>query len=204
MLYACHRFDVSKSLSGNAAARNFWITHFGAENHSVDTARFIETLLFASADTGAVEYKEEHRRVVYRTIEQIVDNNRDGSVSPHEFHSFLKYFGPLKSCVAKVVGSLVDLKSSPPQVYSWFSWRAMDRADVRKSMPLVPGTFILRYVQHHTQHKKNQFDSALRYLSFPFYHFMPSLHNCSSSLWSFLCNHHTTKTTTKDSVHMLC
>lgn len=56
-----------------------------------------------------------------------LDNNRDGRVSPHEFASFLTYFGPLNQCCNKAVGSLLDLRASPPRQYPWFSWRALDR-----------------------------------------------------------------------------
>lgn len=45
-----NRYDVTKSLSGEA--RDFWVTHFGAEHHSVETSRFIEVLIHASNSKG--------------------------------------------------------------------------------------------------------------------------------------------------------
>lgn len=36
------------------------------------------------------------------------DANSDGNVSPQEFLSFLQFFGPLDSCVDKVVRSILD------------------------------------------------------------------------------------------------
>ncbi len=142
---ASRRYDVSKTLT-DEAARKFWITHFGAENHSVDTSRFIETLLFmAAGDEGdRTEYKDDHRRLIYSTIEQIVDNNRDGSVSPYEFGVFLKFFGPLEKCCQKVVNSLVNLNVSPPSLHAWFCWRSMDRKDVNENLTKEDGIFVIR------------------------------------------------------------
>eukprot|EP00455_Lapot_gusevi_P046269 TRINITY_DN605_c0_g1_i2.p1 TRINITY_DN605_c0_g1~~TRINITY_DN605_c0_g1_i2.p1 ORF type:complete len:778 (+),score=175.47 TRINITY_DN605_c0_g1_i2:78-2411(+) len=149
-LRSARRFDVTRALEGvemdvscKIAAKNFWIDNFGAENHSVPTPRFIETLL--SSFGGHLTLKEKHRQVVYTIIRKIVDVNNDGSVSPNEFLRFLQLFGPLDLCIARVKDSLLDFSVDPPVQFPWFSWQQMSRDDTNAILPSQgPGTFLIR------------------------------------------------------------
>jgi len=88
--------------------------------------------------------QEDHRRVIYQTIEQIVDGNRDGSVSPYEFGVFLKFFGPLEKAMETVCKSIDQFETSPAKVHAWFCWRSMDRKDVNDNLGTEDGTFVIR------------------------------------------------------------
>jgi hypothetical protein len=99
-------------------------------------------------------------------MEHILDNNKDGSVSPLEFNDFLKYFGPLHQCKyflqstnnkiltsfigllcgvtgCKKVCALIDWEASPKTMFPWFRWNTMDRQD-ENVIPLEKGIFFIR------------------------------------------------------------
>jgi hypothetical protein len=99
-------FDVRSILEHDQSARQFWIKHFGASKHSVQTPQMIEALLHVNHQTHMVG--KQTIQLVYNTIANIIDKNNDGFVSPIELLDFLKYFGPVRLCVTRIKDSVTN------------------------------------------------------------------------------------------------
>mmetsp|Transcript_24359 Transcript_24359/g.43206 ORF Transcript_24359/g.43206 Transcript_24359/m.43206 type:complete len:528 (-) Transcript_24359:242-1825(-) len=142
-------FDVRSILEHDHSARQFWIKHFGASKHSVQTPQMIEALLHVNHQTHMVG--KQTIQLVYNTIANIIDKNNDGFVSPIELLDFLKYFGPVRLCVTRIKDSLIDTpergaSSSLARRYPWFTWRSMDRQEAERLFSLYgsTGDFVVR------------------------------------------------------------
>jgi len=124
-------FDVRSILGDDEKARGFWIRHFGASTHSVDTPQMIDALLHHNNQHHIVG--KQSRDVIYNTISNIIDKNGDGLVSPIELLDFLQYFGPVDVCVERIKDSLVDVRKDGSRLHPWFIWRSKDRNELEQS-----------------------------------------------------------------------